>query len=293
MARTLENGLYLQLYRGGMSAEQRADLPNQLDKFKQLGVKGIAWHGFSIEMLPNVFENLTKLCTDRGLLSLAAFGMGTSDHIGMATRMGHVALVPDCTAVVFDMEGAFDQNANQIAKEIGQTFRGIAPNILTIDQAWFKPTVHMGFPWVETAEFIDVRAPQVYCQDFKQQLGKQAYQEIFKEYNDAWHYLETNIYAPKNLIKERMITIQGYQWQYNNDWDVANLVNCLTTYDKILMWCEPYPTQSTINAIMIKNKLASLNFTGPDAVLNFQKSTNGKLTADNVCGPLTQKELGF
>lgn len=286
----LPAGKYVQIYRGSMSAAQVAGLGDKLDELKKLGVTGIAWHGFTTEMNPVVFARLTKLCTDRGMLSIAAFGMGSQDPVGMGTRMGKVGLVPGCLAVMFDMEGAWDSGKQVQAVQLGQAFRAVAPNVLTIDQPWPVPTVHWQFPWEETAAFIQIRAPQYYVNDWTAQHGDARYAKCWAWFDSAWAKLNSRL-APKNLVRPQIVTIQGYRWVFHD------LVNCLMTNDTVIVWAEPFPDAVFMLALDVVVRLQSLGFSGANGVRQFQEKWNKDhtmdlLTADNSCGPKTALRLG-
>jgi len=289
----LKKGLYIQIYRdkipGKTKQEKIKNLCEKLDLFKSLGITGIVWHGFVGDLDTKKFLELTKLCQDRGLLSLAAYGLGSLNAKKSGIWMGQVASNPECFSLVIDAEGAWEnqESDKQSAIDMGIEIRKLAPNVLIMDQSWWLPTVHWSmFPWEEFNEYVDINAPQVYCNNYKKQHGKNAYEITFEKHKKAWEKLDERL-VKKNLVKPRIKTIQGYYW------DLNDLVNCLTTYDTLIVWSEPYPDDNFIKGIQIKNKLESLGFSGPNAVKNFQLSTNGKLVADNICGPLTQKELGF
>lgn len=293
--KTLSEGIYIQIYRdvipGRTQNEKMRNLANKLDLFKSLGVVGILMHGFTTEMDVDKFKELAKLCLDRGLLCLAAYGLNSSDPLGKAQRMAEVANLPECAALVLDMEGSWEdeQSDKQTAITLGVELKKLAPNVLIVDQPWPVPTVHWSlFPWEETAAYVDIRAAQWYCNDWKSQYGKERYNKCFTWFTNSWKQLDERL-AKKNLVKPEIKTLQGYAW----DDIFSDLVNCLTSNSTLFVWCEPWPSDGFIKGIKIKNELAKRGFIGPEAVKNYQLSTNGKLTADNVCGPKTLKELGF
>lgn len=286
--KALPPGLYVQIYRGAMSAAQRDNIGATLDSFKAQGIKGIVWHGFTMEMGPVTFAALTKLCTDRGLLSLAAFGMGSTDPVGMGTRIGKVALVPGCFAVVLDMEGAWDSGKKASAVQLGQALRAVAPNALVIDQPWPEPNWHDSFPWEETAAFVDIRAPQYYVNDWQ---GSDRYERVWPVFVSQWAHLDATKLAHDNLVKPEIRTIQGYHWVFHS------LVNCLLTNQTMIVWAEPFPDDLWFLGVQTVAKLAALGFTGPNAVKSFQDKWNTDhptdlIGNDNTCGRETAKRLG-
>jgi len=292
--RTLPPGRYIQIYRGAVrgnsKTEKRTSIVSALDRLKMVGIKGIIWHGFSGELTPAVFLELAALATARGLLSLAAFGDGDSDPEGFGRRVGAIANLPECTGVVLDLEGIWENEPGDKAKAValGRALRQVAPDALVFDQPWPVPQYHGSFPWDETAAFVDVRAPQWYFNDFKKNFGDQRYQKCLKWFCDSWRALEAKL-AAKNLIRPRIMTIQGYGW----DGIFADLVACLTSNPTIFIWSEPYPDELFSKGLVVVNKLEKLGFTGSDAVLSYQRSTNGTLKQDNRCGPSTLASLGL
>lgn len=290
--KTLPKGIYIQIYRGvipGRSPnEQTKNLTDKLDLFKSIGVTGIIMHGFTAELNVNKFGPLAKLCKDRDLICLAAYGLDSADPLGKAQRMAPVANHPDCQALVLDMEGAWEDEASdkQAAVVMGQELKKLSPDSLIIDQPWPVPTLHGSFPWEETAAYVDIRAAQWYCNDFISSFGDDRYKRCWKWFSDSWKVLDFRL-GKKGLVKPEIKTVQGYKWI------LKDLINCLTTEETIFVWCEPYPDAVFMQGLVAVNKLKQLGFTGPDAVKNFQLSTNGKLIADNICGPLTIKELGL
>lgn len=296
MTKTLGKGLYIQVYRGAMKgtpAEKTAKLVAAMDKWKALGVTGVAWHGFVGDLSVAEFAKVTKLCKDRGMKSLAAFGLGSTRPVDYGNWIGDLANAPDCDGVVFDMEGAWeDEQADKAkAKLMGDTFRAKAPNALAIDQPWPVPTLHWSmFPWEESAEFIDIRAPQYYCNNWRNQWGKEAYEKCWKWFDESWVKLNARL-APKNLVRPVIPTIQGYYW------DLTDLVNCLTSFDTMIVWSEPFPDATFLVGLDAWHRLQSLGFTGPKAVEAFQASWNKAhptdlLTVDNGFGPKTAAKLG-
>jgi hypothetical protein len=294
----LPPGKYVQIYRdavrGRNHAEKIASMAAELDKLKALGVKGILWHGFPSEMTPAVFQELAALCSARGLLALAAFGLGDTDPEGAGRKIAAVANLPECFAVVFDMEGAWENEPGdkQKAVLIGKAFRDLAPNALAFDQPWPVPNYHSSFPWEETAAFIDVRAPQYYVNDWASSKGAARYAFCWNWFNTAWTWLNTKRLGPKGLVKPVIYTIQGYRWVFKD------LVNCLTSFPTVFIWAEPYPDDVFMAALGVAQKLESLGFTGPSAVQNFQNAWNRAhpqdlIGSDNACGPVTVSKLGL
>jgi hypothetical protein len=284
---TLPAGKYMHIYRDSMNAGHKRSLNAFLDRCKVWGFKGVLWHGFTTEMTPSVFKPLAKLCSDRGLLALAAFGLNSEEPEAKAVRMAEVANMPECFALVLDAEGAWeDEVADKAkAKQMCKKLRELCPNALIIDQPWPVPTYHWTlFPWEEFAECVDMRAAQWYCNDFASNYGENRYVECWKWFSSSWKRLDERL-AKSGLVKPEIKTIQGYKWV------LKDLIHCLTNEPTLFIWTMPFPDELFMKALDIVKKLEDLGFTGPVAVKNFQLSTNGKLVADNIWGPKTEKEL--
>jgi hypothetical protein len=288
---TLPKGIYPQLYRGAMHGtpqEKIKQLEEALDLFKAIGMPGVLMHGFTGELDVAKFKQLEALCDARGLLCIPAFGLDSSNPEIKGQKMGAVVAASKSKILVIDMEGAWEDEKEDKAKAVimGQEIRKLAPDALIIDQPWPVPTYHWGaFPWEETAAYVDIRAPQYYVNDWASQYGKNRYEKCWAWFEGAWAKLNERL-QPKGLVRPVIRTIQGYRW------DLEDLIDCLLKNDTMIMWCEWQPTEDTIRAIKAVLKLKELGFTGSDAVKQFQLSTNGKLTADGVCGPKSLAELG-
>lgn len=295
--RTLPPGRYIQVYRdairGRNQAAKMAAIATALDQFKAVGVKGVLWHGFVGEMDAAKFKELSAMCASRGLFSLAAFGLGPSEPEKSGKWIGEIANLPECFAVVFDMEGAWEIPSGKTkAMALGKAFRDVAPNALALDQPWADPTVHWSlFPWEETAVFIDARYPQFYVNNWFRELGEKRYAQCWTRFLKAWERLNARL-AAKNLVRPVSYTIQGYKWVFRD------LVNCLTTNPTLIIWTDPFPDEITVAALKAVHALESQGFHGPNAVKDFQAKWNkdhpgDSLTTDNLCGPATMNKLGL
>lgn len=281
--------IYRDAIKGKTKAEKLKSLTKELDLYKLLGITAIAYHGFTTEMTVEVFKPLAQLCIDRGMLALAAYGLDSSDPIGKAERMALVANLPECFALVLDMEGKFEDELSdkQTIKIMGKKLRELCPNCLMISQDWFAARSHWSmYGWEEIFEFVDMTFPQVYAMNFKNQYGNQAYEKVWEWYQKDWKVLEDRL-RPKNLIRPRKVTLQGYKWPLEDNVDV------LLKNPACIIWAEPYLDETFVKAFRIVKKLKELGFEGPEAIKNFQLSTNGELNADNICGNKTIKKLGF
>lgn len=290
---SLPAGRYVQVYldslRGGLDSKIKLLIP-KLDKLKQLKIKGILWHVASYEdvtkFTPEVFKKLAKLCSERQMLALAAFGLRPTNPAVDGAHIGLIANLPECFAVVFDMEGAWEVKDGKIkAIELGTAFRKVAPDALALDQPWADPTYHWSaFPWEETAEFIDIRMPQFYVNNWMKQHGAKRYEICWTRFVNAWEKLKKRL-EPKKLWKPVMYTIQGYKWVFKD------LVNCLTSNPTLFIWSDPLPDDVCMAALQVVAALEAKNFHGPNAVRDFQASVG--LVADNIYGPQTASKLGL
>jgi len=284
----LEPGIYVQPYMavipGTTRQDKQTNLIPHLNEWKSLGVSGVALHDFVGSMDISKFESYGQLVINHGMKVLAAFGLSKPDAARKGDWIAGVSLSPLCHGVLFDAEGSFDADGGkQAAIDMGHAFRAKAPQSLAIDQPWFAPLQHSSFPWKEFAAWIDVHAPQKYCNDFPQ-FGNQAYEKVFAWSAKEWTQLNQRLVS-ENLVRPEIITIQGYKW------NLSDLINCLTTHPCIIIWTEPYPDQDFMRALKIVKKLKDLGCTGAEAVKNFQTASG--LTADNSCGPLTIAKLGI
>lgn len=290
---SLPPGRYVQVYldslRGSIDSKIKFLIP-KLDKLKKLNTKGILWHVASYEdittLTPEVFKKLAKLCSDRQMLALGAFGLRPKDPEKDGAHIGLIANLPECFAVVFDMEGAWEvKSGKEQAVKLGRAFRAVAPNALAIDQPWADPTYHWSaFPWEETSVFVDIRMPQFYVNNWMKQHGPKRYEICWPRFLKAWEKLKTRL-APAKLWKPVMYTIQGYKWVFKD------LVNCLTSNPTLFIWAEPVPDDVCMAALEVVAALEAKNFHGPTAVRDFQASVG--LHPDNIYGPNTASKLGL
>lgn len=279
---TINEGVWIQIYRD--KVPNRDVLARKLDEFKSLGCPGVAMHGFTHE-LPDRFESLAQMCNIRGLECMAAFGMNSQEPRKKGERIARVARMPTCYAVVLDAEGAWeDEDADkQHAEELSIALHSGAPGAVYIDQPWFAPLVHWSrFPWEEFARCVNYRAPQVYCNNFTRQYGRDRYKIIWQRYEREWKKLESRL---GELTRPRFPTIQGYAWI------LSDLVDCLCKNPAVLMWCEPFPDNVATTALRVRQALAGRNFNGPSAVRDFQKDAH--ITVDGIVGRETMRALGL
>jgi hypothetical protein len=108
----------------------------------------------------------------RGLLALAAYGMDSDDAAGKGKRIGAVARLAECDAVVLDAEGRWEDESRAAegahADALRKALRDAAPDAYVIDQPWPVPTLHWSrFPYEEFARCVNAHAPQFYFNDWK------------------------------------------------------------------------------------------------------------------------------
>jgi len=222
-------------------------LRTKLDEYYKLGCKGIAWHGFSHELNIDAMRDLTDLCRERAVLSWAAYGMDDSDPELKANRIGSVLASDLCDGVVLDAEGAWEDEASDVAKAHAfytafRTWRDRAKGKVVIDQPWPKPTVHWSrFPWEDFSACVDAHAPQDYYNDWKSNYGVDRYRKLVPIFNAAWTKLQVRL-AAEGLKRPRWSTIQGYGWD-DIQADLAACLNLSATMP-LLVWSEPFPSDS-------------------------------------------------
>lgn len=296
---SLAPGLYFQVYRDAIRGSHSAALLAALDKWADSpSVKGVVLHSVNLEMSEAEYEPLAKLVHARGLAALASFGLGDERVERTGKAIARFAKREDCAAAVFDMEGAWENEPDDRddARRLFDAFRADAPDAFAADQPWFVPTVHSRFPWPETATAIDLRCPQVYCNDFKGRWGRQRYARVELWHSESWATMERRWRAAGMPIRPRSRTIQGYGWQ-----DIpADLVDCLLVHAAaapVIVWCDPFPAPDFLRGLQAVDALREQGgYTGPNAVLDFQRWSNANdflpLKEDNRCGEKTLAALG-
>ncbi|HSN30000.1 MAG TPA: hypothetical protein VLT45_27120 [Kofleriaceae bacterium] len=245
----LTPGLYVQVYRAKVPGAARPQRLMLLDAHAQewarLGAKGIAWHGFSTELTIDAMRDLTAICRNHSLVSLAAYGMDSSDPTGKGERIGRVLESDVCDGVVLDAEGAWEDDADgddrEHARRFASTFlphRQHAPGKPVIDQPWPVPTVHWSWPWEEFAECVDARAPQYYVNDWTSTFGRDRFARCVGKFDEAWRRLDARL-TPTGHARPRVWTIQGYGWGDIRA-DLATALKRAQT-EPLIVWCEPFP----------------------------------------------------
>lgn len=283
----LKDGSWIQVYRDkipGATTKQKIEAAKpKLDLLASLGARGLVVHGFTKEMTPDVFGQWASASMQFGLPCAAAWGLDDTDPEGKGRRMGEVAKGLNCSFTLFDQEGAYDQEDDAPkAEATAQAFFATAgADAIVGDQPWPITHVHSSFPWKVTAKYMVFRAPQYYCNDWKKQYGKDSYEKVFAWANKDWAKREQETLP----VKPRLPTIQGYSW------DLDDCVTCLMTYPQNVVWCEPWPEDLFLTAMMVRQKLLSLGFSGVGAVAAFQASA--RLTVDGSCGAQTLRALGI
>ncbi len=267
MARTLPAGVHVQIYREAVPDE--ASLDDALDALGALGVAGVAWHGFPAELTPARFAALREKADARGLLSFAAFGLGRGANKSprdAGERIAAVAHAPGCAGVLFDAEHLWEDERSDKAKAatLMTAFRDAAPDALAIDQPWPIPTVHGSFPWEAFYAHVDFTAPQVYCNNWRQQWGRDAYERFEAWHLDAWRSLEARIARAGLAMPRKINTRQGYRWFLDD------CVTMLCREPTVIVWSDPFPDVTFRFALAAVRALAARGFAGADAVRAFQ-----------------------
>ncbi|MFO0609494.1 MAG: hypothetical protein U0324_40395 [Polyangiales bacterium] len=267
MARTMPSGVHVQIYRDAVP--DVASLDAALDALRALGVAGIAWHGTTHELTPDVFGPLHEKAAARGMISFAAFGLGRGANKSPETageRIAAVARTPGCAGVVFDAEHLWEDARDDKAKAAAlmTAFREAAPDALAVDQPWPIPTSHGSFPWEAFYARVDVTAPQVYCNNWRQRWGRDAYERFEAWHLASWRSLEERIARAGLAMPPKINTRQGYRWFLDD------CVTMLCREPTVIVWCEPYPDRTFRFALEAVRALAGRGFAGPDAVRAFQ-----------------------
>jgi len=286
--RSLPKGIYPQIYRDAIHGDKYKLLNDKLDEFKQLGLPGVFFHMFPSEQnLVSEFKKLAKLASDRGLLACVAFGLDSPrmTPIEKGRAVGSVAVLSECFCVSLNVESFWDSGKAADAIAMCEEIKRIAPNSFLIDQPWPVPSVHSKFPWLEFAKYVEARAPQFYYNNWKAQHGRDRYEFCDDWFSKEWDKLESKKLAPAGLAKQRIVTLQGYAW----DDVIDDLVTCLLKYPVVVMWSEPFPTESTVRGIKAVGALAAAGCTGPRAVWDYQHKMG--LDMDGMCGPNTLARL--
>lgn len=295
MTRSLPAGFYPQFYRDAQRGDDAAALERAIAEWgPAVGtlVRGVAMHSVNLEMDQREFAALAAVCARHNLLALAAFGLGDSHPELYGRTIGKFANRPDCSGVVFDCEGVWENEIDDRADAAAMmtAFRSVAPNAFAADQPWPVPTVHSRFPDEEFARAVDIRCSQDYFNDWKRVWGKTRYARCLAWFEKSQRTLDARL-AARGISTPRGSTIQGYAWE-----DIfPDLIDCLLRRASqfTLVWCDPLPSRVFVLGLLVVAKLRELGFTGPDAVRTFQASTRGALNVDGRCGRQTTKALGF
>lgn len=253
----LPAGVYIQPYRGkipGATRDERLALCDaKAAEWAALGAKGVAWHGFTTELDAAKLQPLTEICRKHGLLSLAAFGMDSSDPAGKGERIGHVLASSWCDGVLLDAEGAWEDDkdgddklhAKQFADAL-RPYKNAFPSKAIVDQPWPVPVRtnnqggHGRFPYEEFSGICDAHAEQDYVNDWVRMWGKQRYEKCMRLFNASWAQLDAKL-ASKGLKLPRWRTIQTYGWD-DIPHDLADYLRRYATAVPVFAWAEPWPS---------------------------------------------------
>lgn len=289
----LPPGLYMQVYRGAIRGDHATALAHELATWGHSpSVAGVALHGVNAEMSEAAYAALAALAAAHGRLCLAAFGLGDSHPTAYGEMIGRFAARDDCAATVWDMEGSWENEADDPAKaqRMFDAYAASAhPDKLTVDQCWFVPTFHHAFPWPQTAARIKLRAPQVYHNDFKPRWGRERYAKVEAWHARSWTEMESEWHRDGVPVRPHVRTIQGYGWS-----DIPyDLVTCLLANQAqpTLVWCDPFPTPAFLAGVAVVDALRARGYYGPTAVADYQRE-NG-LAVDGKAGAATRAALGL
>lgn len=254
-APTLAPGIYVQCYLakvpGATHAARLAILDDRLAEFAALGCRGIAWHATSTTLNATSLHDLTALCRKHRLVSLAAFGMDSSDPAGKGRRIGEVLVSSDCDGVVLDAEGLWEDKTDgddlahaRAFRDAFLPYRRRAPGKVVVDQPWPVPLRvqgqggHGAFPWETFAECVDARAPQWYVNDWIRMWGPRRYARCVALFAASWAMLTARL-AQTQHTRPVWGTWQGYGWS-----DIpGDLVHVFerSLAEPTLVWSEPFP----------------------------------------------------
>ncbi len=246
-------GHAIQVFRqkvpGDTAAKRRDWCRLRLDEAVAVGVNAIVWHGFSEEFTCEKFEPLATIARERGLVSLAAYGMDDTDPEGKAHRIAKVSHHPDCVGIVFDWEGRWEDESTDAAKALAfeKVYAAEGADRWRCDQPWWKPTVHTRSPWRQFARIVDARFRQNYCNDYD---GKDRFARINTGSEAAWAWLNAKVLKPEEL-RPVLNTRQAYGWR-----DIpTSLELCVVTESPVIWWSEPWPDPQVIRALKAAHDL--------------------------------------
>ena len=293
----LPSGVHLQIYLDAIGATSLADraarLDAELDAWRDAGVAGVVLHGFP-RSLPGAYDALAKVVANHGLSCGAAMGFDEA-HVDAAEKgeaLGALAARCDCYVALADCETHFDTSPTRREEmgALGTAFRARAPAATCIAQPWPEPLLHASFPYEEENAFVDANAYQAYFNAWKASRGAHRYAALAPIFRSQWATLEASRLAA--CPRPTMLTIEGYGWD-DVPWDC---VDCLLTNEAVIVWCDPFPTPTLLNAVRAARALARRGFAGPDAVRAFQADAKHSEAFDGAIdgkyGPITMRALG-
>lgn len=304
---------YLAAFRG-TADERLAAYTAGLDAWKALGGVGVVLHD------PGSVANTQRLARpalDRGLQVSVAHGLGQRDSLApeqAAARVARLAMLPEVTASVIDAETAWRNDATDVAAaaRLGAELRRLCPDALFVGQ-FVAVLQNSGaearrFGRREFLAWCDALAPMLYANySYKRDAtgrfvptkpehgGKYDPRraKVFSRWRAKQATLGADLGVPQTW--QSWQTLQGYGW---ND-ITADLTDVLLrAVDGVtLVWAEPRWDETFAAGMRVVQALAEVGYTGPDAVLEFQKWSNGTgtmvpLVEDGIAGPKTRKAIG-
>lgn len=305
-------GIVIQVYLEKVPGSNRtaaakiAAMTPMVRDWKRAGASGLMPHGSTLS-LPRDMPLYVTLARAHGLDAYAAFGLDSDDAAGKGRRIAVAANVPGVKGVVFDCEGAWEDESAAAeaahAEAMGKAFRKDAERALAIHQPWPVPSVHWSrYPWIQFAEYFDIAAPQDYYNDWTSIYGRDRFKILEPRFQREWAKLEAEKLIPAGQGGDQRIkTVQGYGWD-----DIPyECVDCFVRSESLIVWCEPYPEKTVLGAMAVRQRInekvglwdASGRWIGSDGVRRFQKAYNAKappsarLVEDNEYGPATERAL--
>lgn len=283
-------GVWVQVYRDAI--QHHDEVPIWLDRYQLLDVVGVVWHGFPQED-PAWLDPLMRETHARGMRSGASEGLDTKFRSGAqkGESLGRLSRDHKADVIGLDGESHFDPlSAKQEAVDMVAAFRSYDATVIAFDQPWPQPDSHPHWPYVEMAEGVQARADQRYLKPWRPILGKRRYQTKWPEWETQWQHLENHVLAPVNALRQRIVTIEQYDYS-----DImADGCEIVVRHPTIVAWGEPWSDPSFIAMLKVRQFLSKHSFidaawsNAEDAIMRFQidhnKTASSKISVDGRAG---------